>query len=259
MRMRIPVVPAALFLGVLAAGAAYWMKGRAHVGQPDAQPGGQQRSQSTSAPEDFPVQVGHELPAIAPAGRSSVAVKAAVPAALASPAAAQPARPQASAYTRQLVDSLASLDPSKVPRTPEEATAWKQNLQLLIQQGAAAVPAIQELLEKNVDLGFGKEGGDLLGYASARYAMFDALRQIGGTEAAGAMVGVLQSSADPREIALLAQDLEQMAPGEHSQEVLEAARQTLAMDAAGKRSPNAVPPSFHLFPTHGAANPPAHP
>jgi hypothetical protein len=154
---------------------------------------------------------------------------------------------------RQLVASVASLDPAKVPQTPEQATAWKQNLQQLVQQGAAAVPAIQEFLDKNADFGFGKDAGQMLGYASERYAMFDALRQIGGPEAASAMAGVLQTTADPHEIALLAQDLEQVAPGQYPQAALDAARQTLAMVTDGKLSQTDVAPLFDVLAKYGGA------
>ena len=56
------------------------------------------------------------------------------------------------------------------------------------------------------------------------------------------MTDVLQASADPREIALLAQDLEHLEPGQHRQEVLDAARQTLEMASAQRlEMPDAAP------------------
>jgi len=64
------------------------------------------------------------------------------------------------------------------------------NLQQLVQQGAVSVPAIREFLEKNADLDFGAAGSQALGFASLRRTMFDALQQIGGPEAVGAMAQV---------------------------------------------------------------------
>src|SRR5260370_20270977 len=174
--------------------------------------------------------------------------------AVTSAAAPPPLRAEASAYTRQLVTALANLEAAKVPQTPEQAAEWKQNLQQLIQQGTAAIPAIQEFLDKNVNLGFGPQGSQLLGYDSARYAMFDALRQIGGPEGTGALAGVLQTTADPHEIALLAQNLEQLAPGQHTQEALEAARQALAMAGNGQLSQTDISPLFDVFAKYGGTS-----
>src|SRR5258708_3669827 len=62
---------------------------------------------------------------------------------------------EATAYTRQLVFNLCRLDPLSGQLTPELAAKWKQNLQELVQQGAAVVPAIAEFLKKNMDVDFG--------------------------------------------------------------------------------------------------------
>src|SRR5207249_11765981 len=65
--------------------------------------------------------------------------------------------------------------------------------------------------------------------------------------------GTLQTTADPREIALLAQYLEQLDPPAHRQEALEAARQTLAMAAEGKLPDGDVAPLFEVFQNYGDA------
>src|SRR5262249_37950705 len=145
--------------------------------------------------ENLPVQVANDPPPPVPVGKASVAVKPVQPTVATSPPVW---RPEPSAYTRQLVNNLFNLDQGAagLPKPAEQVAAWKQNLQQLIQQGAAGVPAIREFLEKNMDLGFGSDGSQMLGYSSARAAMFDALRQIGGPEAGGALVGALQATAD---------------------------------------------------------------
>src|SRR5436190_17346058 len=64
------------------------------------------------------------------------------------PASAPIPRAEPTAYTRQLVANLRLTE----PLTSEGAAEWKANLQQLIAQGATAVPAIQEFLDKNVDI-----------------------------------------------------------------------------------------------------------
>src|SRR5258705_495689 len=75
-----------------------------------------------------------------------------VPAAEVSPSS--PSRPEPSPMTRQLVTSLSQLDVGHGPITPEQAGAWKQTLQQLAEQKGAAIPAIREFLEKNLDINF---------------------------------------------------------------------------------------------------------
>src|SRR6266404_212174 len=201
--------------------------------------------------ENLPIEITNKIVAIAPRGKALVAVSRSHPAENLQPAAS---RPEPSPYTRDLINKLFKLDQGAVPQTPEQVAAWKQDLRQLVQQGAAAVPAIREFLEKNVDLGFGNEGVQALGYGSARYALFDALAQIGGPEAVGALTGTLQTTADPREIALLAKDLEQMAPEQHRHEILEATRQALAMAGAGKLADTDVGPLFEVLYKYGGAS-----
>src|SRR5205085_11991929 len=112
----------------------------------------------------------------------------------------------------------------------------------LSKQGAAAVPAIQDFLDKNADFMFGADGARALGYGSARFAMFDVLRQIGGAEGIGALSGVLQTTSDPREIAALAQNLDQLAPEQYRGQILDAARQVLATASTLKGNETDVAP-----------------
>jgi type IV secretory pathway VirB10-like protein len=95
-------------------------------------------------------------------------------------ASSAPAGPAPSPYTRQLVKNLTSLDVSK-GISPEQAAAWRGELDKLIKEGAASIPAIREFLDQNVDLVFdGVPGAEQLGARSVRLALFDALAQIGG-------------------------------------------------------------------------------
>src|SRR6266446_2957063 len=150
----------------------------------------------------------------------------ATPSSVAPPAPSSPltaAMPEPTAYTRTLVANLTRLDQSSSV-TAEQAAEWKTNLLQLVQQGAAGVPAIREYLQKSVDVDFGPSSGQMLGYTSARVAMFGALQQIGGPEAVSVLLETLQTTADPREIALLTQSVETLEPGQHLQEALTAAR-----------------------------------
>jgi hypothetical protein len=160
-------------------------------------------------------------------------------------------RPVPTAETRQLVALLSRLDAAKSPWTPEVAVKWKENLQQLIQQGAAGVPAILEFLDKNTDVTFAGPGSQLTGYGSARAAMIDALVQIGGAEGISGTLQALQTMGDPHEIAVLAQNLEKLAPEQYRQEALAAARETLGMAAAGKLQGSDVAPLFEVLQRYG--------
>ena len=155
------------------------------------------------------------------------------------------------AYTRLLVNSLCRLDQPTVPKTQEQAAEWKEHLQALVQQGRDAVPAIVEFLKQNKDLDFDPSTSEAIGYASARKAMFDAMMQIGGSEGVSGMLQTLQTTAEPREIALLAQDLEKLAPEQHRQEAIQAAREALAMAASGKLEDTDVAPLFEVLNNYG--------
>jgi hypothetical protein len=134
----------------------------------------------------------------------------------------------------------------------EQTAEWKQNLQQLVQQGRESVPAIVEFLKQNKDVDFGS-ASESLGYASARRAMFDAMAQIGGPEAISGTLQTLQNTADPREIALLAQNMERMAPEQHREEALQAARETLVLAASGKLQGTDVGPLFEVLQNYGGS------
>jgi len=166
--------------------------------------------------------------------QAPLVLKAASRSSGAQPASTEP-RVEPSPYTRQLVAGLTNLDFSHGPITQEQADQWKKTLQSLTSQGAAAVPAIREFLAQNQEVNFGAVGGvGLLGQTSMRSALINALGQIGGPEATGALLQTLQSSTLPSEIAQLAQVLDQQAPGEHRQETIAAVNEVLNMASTGQ-------------------------
>ena len=180
--------------------------------------------------------------AIPSIGRTVSSVQSAVP------------RVEPSPYTRQLVSSLTNLDFSHGPITRERAQQWKEGLQTLTQQGVTALPAIREFLEQNQDLNFAAvSGGGLLGQSSVRAALIDALQQIGGPEATALMLQTLQTTALPSEIALLARNLEQQAPGQYRQETLNAVTEVLAMAEKGQLAGWDVGALFQVLQNHGDA------
>ena len=189
----------------------------------------------------------------APGGSSSGTIP--IPAPVTPPVQPEQPRTEATPLTQQMVASLTQLDLRRGAVTPEQAAQWKQGLQQLVAQGASAVPAIRDFLEKNLDLRFdGLAGGNVAGYSSLRAGLFDALLQIGGADAVAVSRDVLRTTADPLEIAMLARNLEQQAPGQYRFEALNAARMTLEQAAQSSVNGRDVAPLFQLFQTYGDAS-----
>jgi hypothetical protein len=152
-----------------------------------------------------------------------------------------------------LVTKLFNAEQFAAGLTPESAAAWREALAKLTKLGPSAVPAIRELLAKGTDLNFGLQGGQLTGYASGRAAMFDALAAIGGPEAQAALRDTLRSTADPREIAQVARNLETMDPSQTQQEAVQAALQALQLAAKGDLKDKDVGPLFEVLQRYGGA------
>jgi len=164
-------------------------------------------------------------------------------------------RAEATPYTRELVAGLTNLDFVHGPITQEQAQQWKQTMQALTAQGAAAVPAISEFLAKNYEESFGSSGTGLLGQTSLRSAFINALAQIGGPEATAALVQTLQTSTLPADIAQLAQILDQQAPGQYRQQTVSAVNEVLGM-ASKSQLPSDwdVGTLFKVLQTYGDAS-----
>jgi len=163
-----------------------------------------------------------------------------------------PPRPEPSPLTRQLVNSLSQLEVGHGPITAEQAGAWKQSLQQLAEQKEAAIPAIREFLEKNVDINFDAEADrKLMGASSLRLALLDTLQRIGGPESLGVSMEMLQTTADPLEIATLTKYLEQTDPGKYRDAALNAAREALNVAAAGKWDGRDISPLLEILKQFG--------
>ncbi len=164
-------------------------------------------------------------------------------------------RSQATAETRQMVEGLTRPVQPGTPLSAEQAAAWKQQWQQLVAQGAGGLPAIRDFLEKNQDVMFDADSARMLGYPSARVALFDALREMGGPDGIAGTLEALHGTGDPGEILALARNLESMAPGgEHRQEVAQAAREALDMAAHGDLKGYDVGPLFQVLQQAGGVD-----
>jgi hypothetical protein len=165
--------------------------------------------------------------------------------------AKRPAQPaELAPLVRQLFPGLTNLDLSH-GITGEQAVQFRQGFQALAAQGAPALPAIREFLDRNLDLAFGPEAADSAGAASLRAGLLDALRQIGGPEALDLSREVLRNTTDPLEIALLARNLEEAAPGQYTQEAVDAARNALATLVQDHATNVDAAPLFQALQTYG--------
>ena len=166
-----------------------------------------------------------------------------------------PPQPQpASPFARQLVNSLVQLNLTNGPLTPEKLAAWQQAFQQLTNAGPAAISAIREFLQTKQDANFDPLGGAAtVGEHSLRLAMLDALATIGGPEAIALSADTLRSTNNPREIAALARNLEQLSPGDYRTAAIDAARAALADAISGKLPGTDIAPLFTLLQQYAGA------
>ena len=221
----------------------WWGNHRSETTRPQTVPVAESESASTAA-ED----VVNQSPVTAPAGSLTRPRNSA---AQAHPGTEQASTGQGYLPADQLIGHLSQLQIAGGKLTPEQGRQIQQSLQQLVAQGAAALPAIREFLDKNLDLPFGDNGSTLAGVSSLRAGLIDDLRQIGGPDAIALSRQVLLNTADPTEISMLARNLEEAAPGQYRQEALDAARQALAQAAAGNLDLRDVGPLFKVIETYG--------
>ena len=141
--------------------------------------------------------------------------------------------------------------------TAEQSEEIKANLKQIVAQGAPAVAAIRDFLQKDLDIPFGKQNQPVAANAassppSVRMALIESLGQIGGPEAISVAGELLQRTLAPSEIGLLAKTLEQLAPGDYRDAAVNASREALA--AAAKNPVNneqQVAGLFQILSTYG--------
>lgn len=152
---------------------------------------------------------------------------------------------------RALVTRLVPLDQASGHPDAARAAEWKQDLQLLVQQGDAGVAAVRELLTSGTHYDLGDWGRMNLGYASPRLALLDVLGQSGTADARMALADVLQSTLDPAELGTALRHLETLAPGQYREQALQAARQALAAAEQGGLSDRDMAPAFEILQKFG--------
>lgn len=172
------------------------------------------------------------------------------------PALILPGNPQPTAETRSIVAGLANVDLKSKTFTAADAAVLKESLNRLSQTGPAGVAAIQEYLALNQNVSFDGVPGaaDLMGSGSLRLSLLDTLARMGGAEALALSTATLANSTDPREIALLAKNLEAQAPGEHREAAVAAARAALAQASAGQLAGKDVGPLFEVLRNYGGTS-----
>jgi len=140
--------------------------------------------------------------------------------------------------------------------SPQKAEQVIRSFKQLAEQGAAAVPAIREYLDRFQDIDFDAVGaGKLIGYPSLRIGLLDALGQIGGPEATDLSLQILENTGDPQEIAFLAKGLEKQLPPEQLRPIaLAAASDALAQALGGESDGRNLAPLFEVLQKFGDQN-----
>ena len=140
--------------------------------------------------------------------------------------------------------------------SPQKAEQVIRSFKQLAEQGAAAVPAIREYLDRFQDIDFEAVGaGKLIGYPSLRIGLLDALGQIGGPEATDLSLQILENTGDPQEIAFLAKGLEKQLPPEQLRPIaLAAASDALAQALGGESDGRNLAPLFEVLQKFGDQN-----
>ncbi len=156
---------------------------------------------------------------------------------------AQPVEPPQRSWE---LDALVAKVKNAQALTPEGAKDMKRLLRELRKQGVAAVPAIRDFLRSKEDVDFDKmSGSELAEHHTLRQALFDTLKQIGGDEAIAVSLEQLGGNLDPAEIAMLARNLEEAAPGVYRDEAVRVASNALQLLADAKQVD--VRPLFELL------------
>ena len=152
-----------------------------------------------------------------------------------------------------LVAQMALLGQSNAVPTPELIGQWRTSLQDLVARGTSGIPAIQSFLAQKKDASFNRAISLELGYGSARLGVLEALRGIGGPEATALMATTLEETTAPREVALLAHNLEEAAPGQYLQRAIDISLSQLAASVSDSRNELDVAPLFEVFREYGGA------
>lgn len=233
-----------IFLLTLTTVAAIWMASRK---RPTTQP-----VTDSNPPEPPAVQTAntqHPAPAHGLI-RSKIAVSK--PGTILNPGfTPKPSGAQPTAEARELVARLLRTGDLSASPGAAQVAEWSRDFQLLLQQGDAGVAAVREILATGSNYDFGDWGRTNLGYASSRFALFDALAKTGTPDARLALAETLQSTLEPAEIGTVLRHLETLSPGQYREQALQAAQQTIAAAERGSLPGRDIASAFEILQKYG--------
>jgi len=191
---------------------------------------------------------------MASSGAGKVVPDRALAASNAVPASSQPAPLPAAARTKaeHLIEILGAIN-LKSGITPEQAELWHHHLEELVEQGAAAIPALQQYFQSNQDVRFDSSpAANLLGEPTLRIALLKVMSDLPGPENVNLQVKILQTTSDPDEIALLARQLDAQEPNTYRPEIIAAAKAALEKSKNGELPGRDVSPLVKILEQYNA-------
>lgn len=139
--------------------------------------------------------------------------------------------PTTSADVKGVLEEWAQLLAERQGRfSPEELRALSRWIRSLARAGSVGMDGLRDFLLSGVDAPLTKESGVP---SSLRLAALDALRGMDSLDALGVALDVLTRTRQPREVAAIADLLEERAPGQYRQWVVSVARALLEKGGAG--------------------------
>ena len=128
----------------------------------------------------------------------------------------------------EILEELAGIQVSQGPDRRREEFRIMSLLEQLGQCDQSSLPALRAFLASRRDVKYDTRNGKSLLPQSLRLAVFDIVRQVGGTDSAAIFKDALTSSVDGSEFRYLAQTLESQYPGTYRATTLAAAKNLLA-------------------------------
>jgi hypothetical protein len=136
------------------------------------------------------------------------------------------------AVTRELIKRMSEVEMQPGGVTPESAARWNRDFESLVEQGTAVITPLEEFFQSKVDVRFDTGKTNLLDEPSLRIAFMHVLFNIPAPENVNLQEQLLRETADPAEVALLAQQLEAQEPGKYQGLIVYEAQ--LALDQANR-------------------------
>jgi hypothetical protein len=140
---------------------------------------------------------------------------------------------------QEIIDHLQQIKISSGPGQIKNSRVAIQQFENLISLGAPALPAIRNFLLRNEEIDYessigpkasrdGKISTEFTLPPSLRFGLFDAVKQIGGSDAEKLLADILSNTGRGAEVAYLARALQEIAPNKYRELSVNAARDLLA-------------------------------